>query len=490
MKLLSRLFHTTDSNGGQKKGRKVAALTIFTLFNIFSVAAASIAWFTMTTKGSKVSTVSGDLNVEIKKVVAYKYVYPFYDHSTEFIDYGSDGTIKGYTVEDAEITDTVSVRNATFTIGTTSGTKAATSEDASQTSVYHDDDQGWRYYLVGNSTFNGVEENEWCTSTAVPFNAKYEIDRDVVEIANIMVSVGSEFILFDAYTINGSSCSYLTYGDVEESGAPFKSLSGNRLKCLRAGLYTFRYMKVEGVTKLTIQQQARGEDYDSVIGNNILDPTKVYVDWSDGSVNHETFPSASSWMANGVFAQNTTVILDVTLGYKNVNPILAGLKILRNSDAAESIYSIDGRYNNTTLHTVGYVIGGDRNPLLASDFYTFYAVFSQENPFDSIDDLWEEMHQKTDKQTESVYDFCKFTNDGPSFDKTVPCDIHPYSGDTDDLIIPGTTTNVENIYHCYIAIDYDYEHSRFFMNSNRLNKTYFLDRDFGFRFIGTQQLES
>ena len=62
--------------------------------NVVAITITTVAWFTLNTKESKIQMVSGDLGVEIEKVTAYKYVYPYYKNSNEFIDYDSPGTVK------------------------------------------------------------------------------------------------------------------------------------------------------------------------------------------------------------------------------------------------------------------------------------------------------------------------------------------------------------------------------------------------------------
>ena len=77
-----------------------------------------------------------------------------------------------------------------------------------------------------------------------------------------------------------------------------------------------------------------------------------------------------------------------------------------------------------------------------------------------------------------------------TWEKTITYDLNlkETSGeDADSTLVPAGTTSK---YHCYIGVDYDYDHIRFFFNENRLGNTYLLDRDFGFYFTSTQHLES
>ncbi len=468
--------------------RKIIAMTCLTLGNVFAVSAATIAWFTMATESTVLSTVSGDMNVSIKKVSAWKYMYPFYENSTEFINYDRTGTIKKYTIEDASITDNVSLTSATFTVETVESQPIvippASSEALGPRKIYHDESEAWRYYLVGGEVFNGVGGKDWHTSSAIPFAEKQDVEDQDVEIDNVIVSAGAEFMLFDAETISGSTCSYFSYGDAS-SGAPFKQVDNNRIRCLKSGIYNFSYQLVDDAYQLIIT--ANGRDDNSIIGNNILDPTKITIDWR-GRADKEDYPEPEDYMAQGIFDQKTSVILDVELGYRNTNDIEAGLKVLRDSRASQSIYSLAGKYSNVQNDVaIGYVPDGARYPMLASDFYSYYAVM-RETPFANANALWDAMHRLSDSETDSVPDFSKFSNDGPQYETVTDCLLH---ADPSSLIIPGRANDApEAIRHCYISIEYDYEHCRFFLEPHRLSKTYYLKRDIGFRFIGTQKRES
>ena len=74
-----------------------------------------------------------------------------------------------------------------------------------------------------------------------------------------------------------------------------------------------------------------------------------------------------------------------------------------------------------------------------------------------------------------------------TYDKTIDCTLHGKELDDSIIVEPSAS---DNIYHCYIVIEYDYEHCVYFLDKNRLGKTYYLDRDFGFHFSGIQHKES
>ena len=123
-----------------------------------------------------------------------------------------------------------------------------------------------------------------------------------------------------------------------------------------------------------------------------------------------------------------------------------------------------------------------QNMLRASDFYNYYAQFTK-TPYASSNALWAAMHRVGDANSQ------KFVN-GSSFDTIIDCPLNLKEND-DSTVIPANDPEslADNIYHCYISIEYDYEHSSYFLNKNRLGKTYLLDRDFGFYFFGVQRRE-
>ena len=153
----------------------------------------------------------------------------------------------------------------------------------------------------------------------------------------------------------------------------------------------------------------------------------------------------------------------------------------------------------------------------ASDFYNFYALFTK-TPFSTKEALWSTMHRTGDNQCQKFSNIEEDENENPRFDKKITCTMH-LKDQNDSTVIPGiyienqnsssssetsmesssseqsassssqSANIVENIYHCYVSIEYDYQHSQYFLNKNRLGKTYLLDRDFGFHFFGTQHKE-
>ena len=489
----------TPQEGKHKSiDRKIFAFTMFTIGNIFALSAASFAWFYTATHNSEISTVSGDMNVNIKKITAHKYVYPFYNNSTEFVDYGVSGTIKSYVIEDTSI-DAVDNPATTTTIpltGTTAGTVSASAGTSSVIHYSKSHNENLLYFLVGDAYFNGVSTDPWSNLTGAAFNSTSAISTESSAIAsNVVVSKGAMFKLFDSTSVDGSNCTYFTYGEPSgnSSKTPCFSIENGSIKCLKSGIYTFTY-RVEVVEEVETKYLdiALSRSDNAIIDNNVLDPTMVTLDYYASPIaTRGTFDEfLSAHFPAKIQEQNTMVILDVELTYKNENPIEAGLKIFRNADPSGSIYNLAGKYANTGSYIHGVESNTPDPELRSSDFYSFYGLFCDEaNQFANVQSLWNAMHLETRSKVEDEVvkgvDFVRFQND-TTFDTEVSCPL-ALQGSTPSTTIPGSTS--ESTYHCYVAIEYDYDHCKFFTNEDRLGKRYILGRDFYFYFTGTQVTE-
>ena len=608
MKVVDKVISFFTKSGA--KG-KIIGLSVLAVGNIASIVSISVAWFSLNDKESRIDMVAGDLNVDIRKVTAYKQVYPYYANSTEFIDYDANPTLKSYVIEDNLLTypdsgdlvnDDDFTWNGTATIALTTNSNgnyvggaygSLTPEQKAAlgpTNIHYPGTADFRYYLVGNDVFVG-EDDCWTTTTGLAFANKEDVDNShFVSIDNVVISKGATFIVMDKN--NADTNKYLTYTTVS-NGAPF-AVVDNGIQCLKAGVYKITYY----YNQITIELR---NFRDAIISNNSLDPTKVNIDYI-GSTNKTNYPNVNDYLPIAIYNQNSMVVLDVEMNYKNVNPILAGLYIQRNATAPANSISANGGYSNTSANQVG----GDRYPLKASDFYSFYPVLTKasigtgEGTWTSSE-MWETLHRRTDAEEETyeiyfkhsggwaslvlsskevdgdtvyfrqnvafekndifridlngtwrnhddlkstsfittnfesdntgeknikakttgTYDiyitntpdgsgksisiqaaagaseparvpytsiFCKFINatGAQNYDSQVNCTLFDLDG-TDAIIEP---TSTDNIYHCYIGIDYDYVFTRYFLNENRLGKTYYLYRDYGFYFTGTQVLES
>jgi len=483
---------------------KIVGFSMLALGSVAIATMATVAWFNLSSKESKIKMVSGDMNVEIRKVSAYKYVYPYYKKSTEFIDYDSAGTVKKYVLEDhiltyneTDVDDiTISSDDATVTLGSkveNNPNYTTTLNEASARQVYLPSDSyapEFRYYLVGDGLFCG-EDTSWSIEKAYAFGLRANVSESVHAVLdNIVVSAGSSFTLVEAiesyvddetvYTYN-----YFPLSGIAETNPAFRVIDdnddgvGDHLLCLRSGIYTFTYSPNQLAIELRTSDGGQRKDV-SVIINNSLDPTKMSIDYA-GSVDKTEYPTINSYVPEAIYNQNTAVILDVELNFTNPNPIDASLQIQRTNATSNSIYNLTDKYEDTTHNLDGYVDSEHQNLLRASDFYNFYAQFTK-TPYESTSALWTGLHRTGDANSQ------KFLND-TTYDKTINCTLNTKEQD-DSLIVSASATDADNIYHCYIVIEYDYEHSVYFLDKNRLGKTYYLDRDFGFYFSGIQHKES
>ena len=492
-------FKNIFSKGGTILGvnRKVVGVFALAIGNLSSVFAISIAWFGMAQSGkdSDISMVSGDVTIKVKKVTAFKYVYPYYRDSTTFIDYDTDGSIKRYVLEDhtydADLETkydeiTVNRNDAVVTLGDkANGTFSHDGNgDLSATYIHYPHYDDFRYYLVGDSTFCGDANHAWSTNESISFENKSDASNEKpIVVENVLVSAGSNFILFDRKSVSNNTCKYLTYSAVTED-SPFKILgNGTVLKCVRSGVYDFSY----NGTSISITKK----NTNSAISNNSLDTTLINFTYDASEDIKETYGSLGNFMPVAVNEQNTMLILDVELDYQNVNAVQAGLKIERDTyKQSSSVMSFPNKYSDADHYKTD-------SEVIASDFFSFYSVFSK-TPYDTTssdpdeNELWSAMHKNSNlSDADTNPAFAKF-NTGGEYEPYIDCRLHNKTGLTvatpSDLTIPASST--ENIYHCYIGIEYDYQYVMFFTNEYRLGKTYTLSRDFTFYFTGTQVTEN
>ena len=493
------------------RNARVIFVTVLAVGNILTMASLSLAWFLQySSSTSQMTTFSGDMDVSIQKVSAYKYVYPYNRNSAEFIDYDHDGVVKSYVVEDASIEDPSNPsNNVTFPLGLTGYSTYATSasdETISSTKIHFEESQNFKYYLIGDEIFNGISDNPWSTLKATAFasgedpeESDVPDDDKSVVLTDVVVSKGAEFIFFDIDNVNRAQtkCAYFTYDsenavlDDENKQSRFVVTNNGTLKCLMSGIYKFRY-RYDDSSNPFLDIILTSGSQDSIIGLNMIDPTKITIDYRGGTIDKTTYPTLDDYLPDAIQAQNTMVVLDIELTYQNKNDIDAGLKIIRKpqNQHAHPIYGFDGKYNTTDSYTyTGYINDGERNPLEASDFYAFHGVIAKpENVYASPTAAWQALHANTTDYEEDAINhikgYHKFQNDD-YYDVEVPCTLYGKTNN-DTVLVPGSST--DSVYHIYIAVDYDYEYMRFFTNENRVGKTYLLDRDFTFYFSAEQHV--
>lgn len=509
MKKKEKGTNLTAKTSWLKSKKTLVALAALAIFNVFALSSATFAWFYVANnEGSKVNTFSGDLDVEIEKVSAYKYVYPYHNNSADFVNYDGVGQVKSYVVEDNSIEAPSNLSNTvTYSLGVVENQSYATnSGDANKgpRKIHYETSQDFKYDLIGNSIFTGVTNDEWSTLTATRFSRRdVPVVAEPVIVENVVISVGAEFIFFDAHTITGANCSYFTYNSPStEAGknSRFEVVDSNRLRCLKSGIYTIQY-RVDGSGNYFLDLILTSRNDNAIIGTNMIDPTKITIDYR-GSAS-TTYATIQDYLPVAIQNQNTMVVLDVQIKYINKNPIDIGLKITRDADDSRSIYNFTDTYDTTDPDSyLSYVDSSQRNPLHASDFYAFYSEIAMSaNAYATPSAAWHAFHDSCQTDYETIESgpntgkeqikpldnpYNKFVNDpDDDFDRFFVGDLHPKTI-SDSTLVPASATN--NIYHFYIAIDYDYEYMNFFIDKDRVGKTFLLDRDFQFYFLATEHI--
>ena len=390
---------------------KIIGLSALVIGNVGSIVSVSVAWFsTGGSGGSNIDMVTGDVDVEIRSVSAYKQVYPYHKKSVEFVNYDADPTLKKYVIKDYTLTDTDGTTlvdninftsdDATITLGeSVTGTYETgdySRTGLSQSHIHCPSSPDFRYYLVGDEIFAG-EEKCWTLVNNFAFANKADItDSHSVALENVVISAGASFIVAD-YKLLSEHNKYLNFASISSTtnSYPFRIVD-NSIKCLKSGAYNITYSNGQ-ITIVPTSVQVRK---DSIISNNSLDPTKINIDYL-GSADKTNFSSINDFMPTAIYNQNSMVVLDVELNYKNVHRIEAGLKVERDINNIANSISTSGGYNDKTVN----LDGGSGHPLHASDFYCFYPLLTKTSVGTGVgtwtaENMWKAMHRRTDTGTE------------------------------------------------------------------------------------------
>ncbi len=487
--LTDSLIESTIGIEKKKTTKKSFGFLLMTIVSVCSLSLATAAWFGVMNKTSKIAAVSGDLNVKIKKLYAYKYVYPYYNNSTDYLDYDvSDNpdNIKKYVIEDSENTISVSSVDTTFSISVSEDIPFGTSSTASATNIYNDSTRSFKYYLVGDETFNGNNIDPWKLTTARAFPASDNISAEnPLKLQNVVLSLGSKFSFIKKE--EAMSANYDLYTMTNTSGDGFSCENGV-ITCNKAGMYNFSF---NGSAFSISKTNDFSED--AIIGNNVLDPNLISFDYASNATLRETYTTIEAYMPAAIRMQNTMVILDAELEFTNANPIMVSLSAYRNPknsaslfnqfDTSEQKYVDDVNNDGEPDNTIGYVSSANKNALNASDFYCYKAIFTK-TPYSTNEEVWNNLHV-----TQDGY-FQKFNNNKatpePTFTSTLNMTLNTKELD-DSLDVPPQTGGSSSTYHCYICLEYDATYCTYFLHPDRLSKRYFLDRDYGFYIQGIQK---
>ncbi len=248
---------------------KIVAATMFAIFSLFSTMCACFAWFTINNPSIKIETVSGDMSISVKKVSAYRYVYPYYAGSNSFIDYQAEASIKEYII--------LNDSNESFQPPDTS----AVTEDTNNNS----------YYIVGDKTFIGTDKfEEYQTSSGIIFATKGEsLVADGVPLskgAHLAITKNNkDFFQFENITSNNNE-------NISTKENKFITIN-------RAGIYDFEMNK----NSLTLNRRQREDD--AILEMTIFDPTYALLQGQGDS------------KAVAVYNQNTCLIYDILIDVKN-----------------------------------------------------------------------------------------------------------------------------------------------------------------------------
>ena len=388
--------------------------------------------------------------------------------------------------------------NTSMTMTTTRAACHSIATPGTKTNIHYETDRIFRYYLVGDETFTGVSANPWSTMSGAAFSLQEAVTTTKSAVlSNVLVGVGAEFTLIDTSTIStiDQAVGYSRFIYTINSAYPrFEVTPEGNLRCLKSGIYTFTYNLVEvesvNVPTLTIVPSRDG-DGDAFIGNDILDPTMIAINYAGGGTGYGTI---QAYLPEAIHEQKTMVVLDVELRFNNANMVDVGLEIRRTGNGANPyMYSLTGAsgyennpYTNTTAFTSSSV-----NTIYASDFYRYYAVFQKEplaNPWTYFyNNYWDPDPENPNYAGGS---FDKFTNDkSESFLTTIQCDLDHSNNQKKVYTIPASSSvEAGTTYHCYVGIDYDDVYTDFFLAPERLGKTYHLNRDFFLYFTSTQHI--
>lgn len=299
-----------------KKGR-VILLTSLTIFVLFTTCIASFAWFMTVSPTTPLETISGSMDISIKKVSAYRYVYPYFNSSDTYIDYTQKGKVKEVVMKDSQIEEMGNLPSPT----------------------HPKNDQN--YYLIGNSTFLGDGTKEYSLDTGLTFFSKLD---NSYQISDVIISAGSIF------GVSGGKGNLILKQESDVTGMEEFTFKDGFLQAKTAGRYSL-ILTIDdgGSAKLKIEKTTRTDD--AILSMTLFDPTyaKLY----------------SPNVATAIKDQNTLLVYDVTLDVKNEDhDFLLSCDVKRSTSSA-----LEYPISNYLSYQIEKA---DGSPKFSNDIYNYF----------------------------------------------------------------------------------------------------------------------
>lgn len=209
------------------------------------------------------------MEISIKKVSAYRYVYPYFNSSDTYIDYTQEGQVKEVVMKDSEI-----------------------EKMGNLPSPAYDPKNDQNYYLIGNSTFLGDGTKEYSLDTGLTFFSKLD---NSYQISDVIISAGSIFGVSDG------KGNLILKQESYVAGMEEFTFKDGFLQAKTAGRYSLILTIDGGSAKLEIKKTTRTDD--AILSMTLFDPTyaKLY----------------SPNVATAIKEQNTLLVYDVILDVTN-----------------------------------------------------------------------------------------------------------------------------------------------------------------------------
>lgn len=327
----------------EKKRYHLALGIMLSSLSMVAAVTSCFAWFFVQRPSKNIDTIVGEMNVDIEKFVAYRYVYPYYQGSNTYIDYDSPKAgVRSFVLKTSD-SDKVTENSFPDTPGNTG------------------------INIWGDSVFNGTSQDDNFINS-LPL----VVGTDGSYVANnVTISKNAQFALLDEdskITLTNSS----DWFDQSDNGI---------ITCKQAGLYNLIYNKASEISHTFEIKKARTDSDNAIIGMTLFDPNYAKLNTS-GLNNYDPSSVAipTEELKAAIKNQNTMLVYDVTLNIKNqahdVNLLCKAMKWEQSK----------GKY-----------INGITDPTIidkyqASDFMNFRMKEIEVSNKDAATSLWEEIH--------------------------------------------------------------------------------------------------